>query len=41
LIWALEELLLKDPKSKFTTAELRLKIKDAPEFPKDQTPMLK
>jgi len=37
----LEELLLKDPRPKFTTTELRLKIKDAPEFPKDQTPMLK
>jgi len=41
LIWALEELLLKDRRPKFTTTELRLKIKDAPEFPKDQTPMLK
>ena len=37
----MEELLLKDPRPKFTTTELRLKIKDAPEFPKDQTPMLK
>jgi hypothetical protein len=39
LIWALEELLLDKPK--FTTTELRLKIKDAPDFPKDQTPILK
>ena len=41
LIYALESLHAEQPKSRFTTVELRNKIKfDAPHFPDNQTPVL-
>lgn len=41
LIYALESLYAEQPKSRFTTVELRNKIKfDAPHFPDNQTPVL-
>ncbi|KAL8717669.1 MAG: hypothetical protein Q9225_005106 [Loekoesia sp. 1 TL-2023] len=41
LIWALERMVEEKPQGRFTTKELLDKIKtDAPNFPKDQTPVL-
>ena len=40
LIYALNALVEKRPDGRFTTVELLNKIKDAPDFPKDQNPTL-
>ena len=40
LIFALKQLVKDKKKGRFTTDELLRKIKDAPNFPKDQTPVL-
>ena len=40
LIYALKALVEKRQDGRFTTVELLNKIKEAPDFPKDQNPML-